>query len=124
MKATSSTNMGVQKRNQSIAASRQQTSPYKVQHKDIENCAGEVPAEEPDDSSIVCWDGDNDPETPMNFNTWSKALNMTIVAVMTFVVALGFSMVAPGVLELGKDFKNDKRICKFRGLGVYPWICG
>lgn len=98
---------GEQKRRQSIAASHRRASESKGRNKDIEKIGQEVSAEESDDSNIVWWNGDDDPENPLNFSKWLKVLNIAIVSAICFVTPLGSSMFAPGVPQLMTEFKSD-----------------
>jgi hypothetical protein len=62
---------------------------------------------EADDPNIVWWDGPDDPLNPMNFSTWLKALNISLVSAICFVTPLASSMFAPGVPDLMAEFKSS-----------------
>jgi hypothetical protein len=46
----------------------------------------DIETKEPADPNIVSWDGDNDPANPLNWSAWSKWMNVSILAVITFIV--------------------------------------
>ncbi|KPM44580.1 hypothetical protein AK830_g1923 [Neonectria ditissima] len=56
------------------------------------------------DSDIVWWESDDDPENPYNWASWRKVLNCVLVSSLTFVTPLASSMFAPGVPELMVEF--------------------
>ncbi|KAK7423976.1 hypothetical protein QQZ08_008800 [Neonectria magnoliae] len=58
------------------------------------------------DSDIVWWDSDDDPENPYNWARWRKVLNCVLVSSLTFVTPLASSMFAPGVPELMVEFES------------------
>lgn len=63
---------------------------------DLENGKEEDGGQE-DETNVVWWDGDDDPQNPLNWSTWRKAVNVTLVSTTCFVVPLASSMFAPGV---------------------------
>jgi len=105
---------GELKRRQSIASHRRAS--HQAQrgqdeknstHPDIEKGSEEVSAEESDDANIVWWDGQDDPQNPMNYSTWLKAVTIGLVSGICFVTPLASSMFAPGVPQLMEEFKSD-----------------
>ncbi|KAH7166299.1 major facilitator superfamily domain-containing protein [Dactylonectria macrodidyma] len=58
------------------------------------------------ESDIVWWDSDSDPENPYNWARWRKVLNCVLVSALTFVTPLASSMFAPGVPELMIEFES------------------
>ncbi|KUJ18818.1 bicyclomycin resistance protein [Mollisia scopiformis] len=94
------------KRKQSIAASHRRAS-LGHNKRDVEKTKAQVSAEDSDEANIVWWDGDDDPQNPLNFSKWLKVLNITIVSAICFVTPLGSSMFAPGVPQLMTEFRSD-----------------
>ena len=84
-----------------------ETPPKDGASAEIEKQNADASAEESDNLNIVWWDGPDDPQNPINFSSWSKALNIGLVASITFVAPLASSMFAPGVPAAMKEFKND-----------------
>lgn len=60
-----------------------------------------------EDPNIVFWDGPDDPENPMNWPSKLKIINVTLVSTWTFLTPLASSMVAPGILNILRDFHSD-----------------
>ncbi|KAF7589918.1 hypothetical protein BBP40_003536 [Aspergillus hancockii] len=60
----------------------------------------------PDTSSLVDWDGPDDPENPFNWSTSKKAVQLVFMAFNTFVSPLASSMFAPGVQYVMRDFHS------------------
>ena len=58
------------------------------------------------DVNVVTWDGDNDPECPMNWSSNAKIVSVVIVSTWTFLTPLASSMVAPGILTILRDFHS------------------
>lgn len=76
------------KRRASIASSRRVRSAEdgKVPE-DLEEGYDEEVGEE-NESHVVWWEGDKDPQNPYNFPTWRKVLNCALVSSLTFVTPL------------------------------------
>ncbi|TVY32983.1 Efflux pump [Lachnellula subtilissima] len=85
----------------------EETPPKDGASEEIEKQNAGASAEESDNSNVVWWDGPDDPQNPINFSSWLKALNIGLVASITFVAPLASSMFAPGVPAVMKEFKND-----------------
>ncbi|KAL3421353.1 hypothetical protein PVAG01_07798 [Phlyctema vagabunda] len=62
--------------------------------------------EEQDDSSLVGWDGPDDPHNPMNWSSWLKVSNIILISGITFVTPLASSMAAPGVPLIMREFES------------------
>ncbi|KAK3689452.1 major facilitator superfamily domain-containing protein [Podospora appendiculata] len=62
-----------------------------------------------DDSNVVWWDGEDDPQNPYNWPTWVKVVNCAFVSAMTFIAPLGSSIFAPGVGLLMYEFHSGSR---------------
>lgn len=59
------------------------------------------------DDNIVDWDGENDPENPMNWSTKKKGCQIALLSVLTLITPLASSMFAPAVPDVQKAFHND-----------------
>ncbi|KFX94318.1 hypothetical protein O988_06381 [Pseudogymnoascus sp. VKM F-3808] len=66
---------------------------------------GDIPAET-DPKLIVWWDGPEDPENPMNWSSTWKWVNICVISVISFLVPLVSSMMAPGVQLVMEDFNT------------------
>ncbi|KAI9732210.1 MAG: hypothetical protein M1834_004307 [Cirrosporium novae-zelandiae] len=64
----------------------------------------EEPQEEPADPNVVGWDGDDDPENPMNWSASSRYGHVLLISAITMLTSLNASMFAPGVPYLMEDF--------------------
>jgi len=58
------------------------------------------------DPNIVSWDGEDDPQNPMNWTTKKKITNCGAIIFLTLLTPLASSMFAPGVPEVLSDFKE------------------
>ncbi|KAH0848190.1 hypothetical protein AYO21_05322 [Fonsecaea monophora] len=79
---------------------------------------------------IVDWDGDDDPENPMNWTSRMKAINIGMLSCLTFVTPLASSMFAPGIPGVMKDFNQSSVILAALVVSVYlvgyafgPLVC-
>jgi hypothetical protein len=59
-----------------------------------------------DDPNLVWWDGPDDPNNPLNWSSWSKTIQILLITTVCFVSPLAFSMFAPGVPGLMREFHN------------------
>ncbi|KAH8879937.1 MFS general substrate transporter [Thozetella sp. PMI_491] len=58
----------------------------------------------PEQGSRATWDGDNDPENPLNWKQSRKTVNISIIATLTLLSPLASSTIAPGAPSLARDF--------------------
>ncbi|MCJ1343178.1 hypothetical protein MMC31_001370 [Peltigera leucophlebia] len=77
-----------------------------------ETNGGAAPAEpgsEPGSELIVWWDEpeDQNPENPMNWSSTKKWINILVISVISFLVPLVSSMLAPGVQLVMEDFNTS-----------------
>ncbi|KAK0392943.1 hypothetical protein NLU13_2437 [Sarocladium strictum] len=71
------------------------------------------------DPNAVRWNGEGDPENPMNWTAKKKWLNIGVISVMTLLTPLGSSMFAPGVPDIMREFgSTDVNLATFI-LSVY-----
>lgn len=59
------------------------------------------------DDNIVDWDGENDPENPMNWSKKKKGCQIALLSILTLITPLASSMFAPAVPDVQKAFHND-----------------
>lgn len=59
-----------------------------------------------DDPNLITWDGDNDPENPMNFSSKIAVTNIGIISLICFVTPLASSMFAPAIPAVMQEFKS------------------
>lgn len=71
------------------------------------------------DPDIVDWDGPADPANPLHFSTRTKALNIGLISVLTFVSPLASSMFAPGVPQLMREFGSANELLAGFVVSVY-----
>lgn len=66
------------------------------------------------DAGVVGWEGQDDPEMPLNFAQRRKWLLLSLLSSITVVSPLASSMFAPGVIFMDRDFHNtDSTISAF-----------
>ncbi|KAG9570357.1 hypothetical protein KCU97_g16019, partial [Aureobasidium melanogenum] len=58
------------------------------------------------DPNIVSWDGEDDPQNPMNWTSKSKIINCGAIIFLTLLTPLASSMFAPGVPDVLREFKE------------------
>ncbi|KAG9665996.1 MFS general substrate transporter, partial [Aureobasidium melanogenum] len=58
------------------------------------------------DPNIVFWDGEDDPQNPMNWTSKAKVLNCGAIISLTLLTPLASSMFAPGVPDVLREFKE------------------
>ncbi|KAJ3496300.1 hypothetical protein NLG97_g2754 [Lecanicillium saksenae] len=66
-------------------------------------------------NGIIGWEGQNDPEMPLNWSAAKKWTGAILLAVMTFLTPLSSSILAPAIASVNKDFNNTNPI-----LGALP----
>ena len=62
---------------------------------------------QPIDPNIVDWDGDDDPEKPINWPNSIKYRNVFVVSALTLLTPFGSTMVAPAVPRAMRTFNSD-----------------
>lgn len=60
-----------------------------------------------EDANIVSWDGEADPDNPMNWPSWRRWVLINLVGLITLMAGLSSSMFAPGVPALMAEFHSD-----------------
>ena len=71
------------------------------------------------DKGIVGWDGQDDPEMPLNFPQSRKLLLLGLIASITFISPLASSIFASGVLFMDKDFHNTSTILSSFSVSIF-----
>jgi len=66
-----------------------------------------IQEEASEDANIVSWDGESDPENPMNWPSWRRWVLINLVGFITLMAGLSSSMFAPGVPALMVEFHSD-----------------
>jgi multidrug resistance protein len=66
-----------------------------------------IQEESAEDANIVSWDGQSDPENPMNWPSWRRWILINLVGFITLMAGLSSSMFAPGVPALMAEFHSD-----------------
>ena len=62
------------------------------------------------DEGVVGWEGQDDPNMPLNFPDGKKFLLLFLISAITFISPLASSMFAPGVSFMNKEFHNTSTI--------------
>lgn len=66
-----------------------------------------IQEEASEDANIVSWDGEADPDNPMNWPSWRRWVLINLVGLITLMAGLSSSMFAPGVPALMAEFHSD-----------------
>ncbi|KAH2977242.1 hypothetical protein KXW58_005946 [Aspergillus fumigatus] len=72
-----------------------------------------------DDSEIVKWDGENDPELPLNWPASKKWRNVVMVSALTFVTPFASSMFAPAINQVMVEMGTSNRDIGSFGVSIY-----
>ena len=71
------------------------------------------------ENNEVGWDGDSDPNNPMNWSSGQKWGAVSVVAAITFLTPLGSSIFAPGVPRVMEEFHSDSELLSGFVVSVY-----
>lgn len=66
-------------------------------------------------NGIVGWEGQDDPDMPLNWSATKKWTGALLLAAMTFMTPLSSSIMAPAIANVSRDFHNTNPI-----LGAFP----
>ncbi|KAF6528707.1 hypothetical protein HZS61_000019 [Fusarium oxysporum f. sp. conglutinans] len=69
--------------------------------------------------TIVNWDGDLDPENPLNWPNSRKFINCFLVSISCFLAPLASSVLAPGVPALMKEFEASSSVLASFVVSIY-----
>ena len=72
-------------------------------------------------SNIVDWDGDNDPENPLNFGLYRKIWMSAMASFMTFGVSFASSVFSADTIVTAKEFDVSEEVMV---LGVSLYVLG
>ncbi|KAK8121429.1 MFS general substrate transporter [Apiospora kogelbergensis] len=74
----------------------------------------------------VSWDGPDDPQNPLNWEQRKKWAHVTSLSVLTFLVALGATMIVPAVPQIIEHFNVHSRVLGPLVTSIYVlgWIMG
>lgn len=78
-----------------------------------------VTAVEPSDPNVVFWEGEDDPENPMNWTNKAKWSSIAMLSIITLITPLASSMFAPGVPQCMADFKSTSETLAAFVVSVY-----
>ncbi|KAF2176662.1 MFS general substrate transporter [Zopfia rhizophila CBS 207.26] len=81
--------------------------------------ASELGAPEETDPNVVFWDGQDDPENPMNWTAKKKWENIAVLAAITLITPLASSFFAPGVPEVMRSFHESSNLLAAFVVSVY-----
>ncbi|KAI4719142.1 MFS general substrate transporter [Aureobasidium sp. EXF-10727] len=73
---------------------------------DVEKQAAKESSNDTTDPNIVSWDGEDDPQNPMNWTSKAKITNCGAIIFLTLLTPLASSMFAPGVPAVLAEFKE------------------
>ncbi|KAL1623596.1 hypothetical protein SLS56_008236 [Neofusicoccum ribis] len=71
------------------------------------------------DQNVVWWDGDSDPENPLNWSEKKKWTNLALLSCVTFIAPLASSMFAPGVPQVLREFHTTNNLVATFVVSVY-----
>lgn len=71
------------------------------------------------DRGIVGWDGQDDPQNPLNFTRTRKNTLLALLGAITFCSPLASSIFAPGVGFAGKEFGETSELLLSFTVSVY-----
>lgn len=77
---------------------------------------------EKSDPNIVFWDGDDDPQNPMNWPGTQRWGAVAVVSAITFLTPLGSSIFAPGVELVMEHFNSTSEL--YSGFVVSVYVLG
>ncbi|KAK8047388.1 MFS multidrug transporter [Apiospora saccharicola] len=89
----------------------------------------QVPAPQAD-PNLVDWDGPDDPKNPQNWSWQRKLLTTVVLALCTFSVSFGSSILASGIAVLSKEYGVSPTVATLNvtlyvlGFAAGPWVWG
>lgn len=84
---------------------------------------------EEQDPNLITWDGPDDPENPMNWNTKKKWIITVILGLMTFVVTFASSVFSTATIVVAELYDVSEEVAVLGtslfvlGFGVGPLVC-
>ncbi|KAJ9638196.1 hypothetical protein H2199_006883 [Coniosporium tulheliwenetii] len=107
---------GAEDFNKEIDIEKCELSPRTSQSSPIDETG--VPAEAAD-PNIIGWNGDDDPENPLNWPSSKRWGTVAIVSAFTFLTPLGSAMFAPGVPQIMEEFGSSSELLAGFVVSVY-----
>jgi hypothetical protein len=113
------------------------TSPTSALCKDIEKVAGRESSsttpsrrsadstdaiqtqEAQNEANVVWWDGEDDPENPMNWSSFRRWGAIAVVSGVTFLTPLGSAIFAPGIPQVMEEFHSTSELLTGFVVSVY-----
>lgn len=74
---------------------------------------------DPVDPNVVSWDGEQDPQNPMNWSSTVKWVQIGVLSFLTLLTPLASSMFAPGVPQLMRDFESNNDLLATFVVSIY-----
>ncbi|KAK4202117.1 fluconazole resistance protein 1 [Triangularia verruculosa] len=71
------------------------------------------------DQGVIGWEGQDDPEMPLNFPNRKKYLILCLLSAITLLTPFASSILAPGITYLNRDFGNENEIVGAMTVSVY-----
>ncbi|KAK8132354.1 MFS transporter [Apiospora kogelbergensis] len=72
-----------------------------------------------EDSNLVDWNGDDDPENPRNWSDGTKMVHVATVSIFVLIANLASTMFAPGVADLALEFGVRNTIVVLMTVSIY-----
>ena len=82
------------------------------------------------DANLVDWDGPDDPKNPQNWSWQRKLLTTVVLALCTFSVSFGSSILASAIAVLSKEYGVSPTVTTLNvtvyvlGFAAGPWVWG
>ncbi|KAH8202166.1 hypothetical protein TruAng_003641 [Truncatella angustata] len=68
---------------------------------------------------VVGWEGQDDPDMPLNFPMWKKWLLVGLLAAITLLTPFASSILSPGISKLMEDFGEENSIVGSMTVSIY-----
>jgi hypothetical protein len=72
-----------------------------------------------EDPNVVWWDGENDPQNPLNWSSFAKWGAVAVVSGVTFLTPFGSAIFAPGIPQVMDEFHSNSDILSGFLVSVY-----
>ncbi|KAF2445095.1 MFS general substrate transporter [Karstenula rhodostoma CBS 690.94] len=74
----------------------------------------------PPNRNLVDWEGENDPSNPLNWPSWTKTVNITIILMMCVTHASAATAFIPSIGSIQEDFESDNAYLSAFIVSAYP----
>jgi hypothetical protein len=71
------------------------------------------------DEGIVGWDGQDDPDMPLNFPRWKKWMLVGLLSAITLLTPFASSILSPAIATVDEEFGNDNSIVGAMTVSIY-----